>query len=109
MTKSNWVGRGFEHRSCQTKDCIIGICYFSAKHTALSRKSKDWLARNQDNVSKWGDMSIHGLLFQYKNPTNRVVLVQSGPHHHLIENNLFSPCICKIAELALSNNQSLTH
>jgi hypothetical protein len=26
--------------------------------------SKDWLARNQDNVSDWGDMSINGLLFQ---------------------------------------------
>jgi hypothetical protein len=30
---------------------IIGICCFSAKHAALRRKSKDWLARNQDNVS----------------------------------------------------------
>ena len=28
------------------------------------RKSKDWLAHNQDNVSEWGDMSIRGLLFQ---------------------------------------------
>ena len=31
---------------------------------ALRRKSKDWLARNQDNVSEWGDMSIHGLLLR---------------------------------------------
>jgi hypothetical protein len=23
------------------------------------------LDRNQDNVSEWGDMSIHGLLFQW--------------------------------------------
>jgi len=23
-----------------------------------------WQARNQDNVSEWGDMSIRGLLFQ---------------------------------------------
>jgi hypothetical protein len=31
----------------------------------LSRsKSKDWLARNQDNVSEWSDMSAHGLLFE---------------------------------------------
>ena len=29
----------------------------------LRRKSKDWLARNQDNVSEWGDMSTRGLLF----------------------------------------------
>jgi len=45
-------------------DYKIGICYFSAKQAALERKNKDWLAQNQDNVSKWGDMSIHGLLFQ---------------------------------------------
>jgi len=25
----------------------------------------DWLARNQDNVSEWGDISIHELLFQW--------------------------------------------
>jgi hypothetical protein len=40
------------------KDYEIGICCLSAKHTALQRKSKDWLARNHDNVSEWGDMSI---------------------------------------------------
>jgi hypothetical protein len=32
---------------------------FSAKQAALKRKSKDWLARNQNNVSKWSDMSTH--------------------------------------------------
>jgi len=47
----------------QTKDYEIGICSFSAKHAALRRKSKDWLARNQDNVSDWSDMSICRLLF----------------------------------------------
>jgi hypothetical protein len=26
---------------------------------------KDWFARNQDNVSKWGDMSIRGPLCQW--------------------------------------------
>ena len=46
------------------KDYKIGICCFSSKHTALRRKSKDWLALNQDNVSEWGDMSVCGLLFQ---------------------------------------------
>jgi len=58
------VDRGFEPWSGQTKDYQIGICCFSAKHAALRRKRKEWLARNQDNVSEWGDMSIHGLLFQ---------------------------------------------
>jgi hypothetical protein len=48
------VDRGFDPRSGQTKDYEIGICCFSAKHAALRRKSKDWLARNQDNVSRVG-------------------------------------------------------
>jgi hypothetical protein len=58
------VDCGFQPRSGQTKDYQIGICCFSAKHAALKRKNKDWLARNQNNVSKWSDMSIHGLFFQ---------------------------------------------
>jgi hypothetical protein len=57
------VDRGFEPRSGQTKDFKIGICCLSAKHAVLRRKSKNQLAGNQDNVSEWGDMSIHGLLF----------------------------------------------
>jgi hypothetical protein len=43
----------FEPRSGQTKDYKIGICYFSTKHAVLRRKSKDWLARNQDNVPEY--------------------------------------------------------
>jgi hypothetical protein len=39
-------------RSGETKDYKIDICCFSAKHTALRRKSKDWFARNQNNVSR---------------------------------------------------------
>jgi hypothetical protein len=42
----------------------IRICFFSANHAALMRMNKDWLARNQDKVSEWGDMSLRGLLFQ---------------------------------------------
>jgi hypothetical protein len=61
---SSVVDRGFEPRTGQTKDYTIDICCFSAKHAALRRKSKDWLARNQNNVSGWSDMSIRGLLFQ---------------------------------------------
>ena len=61
---SSAVDRGFEPRSGQTKDYKIGICCFSAKHAALRRKSKHWLARNQNNVSEWSDMSAHGLFFQ---------------------------------------------
>ena len=61
---SSAVDHKFQPRSGQTKDYQIGICCFSAKHASLRRKSKDWLARNQDNVSEWSDMSIRGLLFQ---------------------------------------------
>jgi hypothetical protein len=57
---SSAIDRGFEPRLGQTKDYKIGICCFSAKHAALRRKNKE-------------------------NPTQRVDLVQNGPHHHLIE------------------------
>jgi hypothetical protein len=40
-----------------TKDYKIGMCCFSAKHAALKRKSKNWLARNRNNVSEWSDIS----------------------------------------------------
>jgi hypothetical protein len=58
------IDREFESRSGQTTDYEIGICCFSAKHAAFRRKSKDWLARNHNNVSEWSDMSTRGLLFQ---------------------------------------------
>ena len=59
------VDSGLELRLDQTKDYQIGICCFSAKYAELRRKSKDGLARNQNNVSKWNDMSTRGLLFQW--------------------------------------------
>jgi len=62
---SSAVDCGFELRSDQTKDYKIGIFGFSTKHAALRRKSKDWLDRNQDNVSEWGNMSMRGLLFHF--------------------------------------------
>jgi len=57
MLASSVVDRGFEPRSGQTKGYIIGIC-LTAKHSALRRKSKDWLAWNQDNVSECGYMTV---------------------------------------------------
>jgi hypothetical protein len=33
-------------------------------HLYIRRKSKDWLARDQANVSECGDMSFRELLFQ---------------------------------------------
>ena len=61
---SGAVDRGFESRSGQNNDYKIGICCFSAKHAALRRKSKDWSARNQNNMSEWSDMSTRRLLFR---------------------------------------------
>ena len=61
---SSAVNHEFEPLSGQKKNYTNGICCFSAKHVALRRKRKDWLARNQDNVSECGDMSIQRLLFQ---------------------------------------------
>jgi hypothetical protein len=65
MLASSVIDNGFEHWSGQTKDYEIGICSFSAKHAALRRKSKDWSARNQNNVSEWSNMSARELLFQW--------------------------------------------
>ena len=59
---SSAVDRVFEPQSGQTKDYKIGMCCFSA----LCRKSKDWLARNQNNVYEWSDMSTRELLFQWE-------------------------------------------
>jgi hypothetical protein len=56
---SSAVDREFEHRSGQTKNYKIGICCFSAKHAALRRMTKDWLARNQNNVYTWGEHANH--------------------------------------------------
>jgi len=42
----------------------IGICNFSAKDAVLSRKRKYWLARTENNVFEWSDMSTRGQLFQ---------------------------------------------
>ena len=62
---SSVVDHGFKPRSSQTKDFTIGICCFSAKHTASKSKNKDLLAQNQNNVSEWSEMSTRGLLFQW--------------------------------------------
>ena len=61
---SSAVDPAFEPQSGEIIDYAIGICWLSAKQAALRRKSKDWLARNQNNVFEWRDMSIRGLLFQ---------------------------------------------
>ena len=64
MLVSSAVDCGFEFQSGQTKNYKIGICCFSTKHVALTNKSKDWLALNQNVVSERSDISTRGLLFQ---------------------------------------------
>ena len=111
---SGAVDPGFELRLGQTKDNELGICCSFAKYAALRRKNKDWLARNQNNVSVWSDMSTRGLLFQWANNIKIIFSVLAKNKADLIiislKINLFSPWYSwKIAELAFNNNHSLTH
>jgi len=78
----------FEACWVRSKITKTGICCFFAEHTALGRKSKDWMAQNLDNVSRvepyvylWTCFSELGL----NNPTKHFGLVLSGHHHDLIE------------------------
>ena len=62
MLPSSAWDYGLEAQSSQTKDYKIDIYCFSVRLTALRRKSEDWLAWNQDNVSECRNMSPCGLL-----------------------------------------------
>ena len=108
---SSAVDCGFESWSGQTKDHKISIYCFSTKHAALGKKSNDGLARNQDNVSEWGYMSINWLLFQWARTIK--ILLSIFVYCLIIISlkiNLFFPWYSwKIDELALNNNHSLTH
>ena len=112
------VDRGFKPKSGQTNDYIIGICCFSANHAALRRKSKDLLARNQDNVSEWSDMSIRRLLFQRTSTIkSNSTCCQLGLRTKWTSSSSHWKLTCsrhiiaeKIAELGLNNNHlSLTN
>ena len=110
---SSPVDRRLQPRLGQTKDYTICICCFSTKHAALRRKSKDWLARNQDNVSEWGDMCISWMLFQWARTIKIQLNVLVWHKAYLIimsfKINLFSLWYSwKIAALALNSNHSLT-
>jgi len=48
---SRVVDGGLEPLTGNSKEYKIGICCYSAMYVVLRMKSKDWLARNQDNVS----------------------------------------------------------
>ena len=85
-----------------------GINCFSAEYAEIRSKSKDWLARNQDNratclpvdccfseLTLWKANSVCGL-------------VQSEPHHHLIRYKLFSPWKLLIVKKTITQKTSLT-
>ena len=57
---SSAVDRRFDPRSGQP----IKLVFVASPHTILKSKSKHFLARIQNNVSEWSDMSTRGLLFQ---------------------------------------------
>jgi hypothetical protein len=71
------------------------------------------LARNQDNVSEWGEISIRELLFQWASTIKIQLSVLVKYKADLIiislKINLFLPWYrYKIAELVLNNNHLLT-
>jgi hypothetical protein len=51
MVALSAADRWVEFRLGQANDYKIGICFFFAKHAALRRKGKDWVARIHENVS----------------------------------------------------------
>ena len=46
----------------KTEKKVVVTSPLSTQHN--KSKSKDWFARNHNNVFEWSDMSIRGLLFQ---------------------------------------------
>jgi hypothetical protein len=93
------------------KTIKLAFIAFFAKHAALRRKSKDWMARYQNNVYECSDMSTHWLLFQWPSTIKiqLCVLVKYKVDFIIIslKLNLFSPWYSwKIAELSLNNNHS---
>jgi len=89
----------------------IGIYRFSAKHAALRSKRKtEWLARNQNYVSEWGDMSTCWLLFQWAGNIKFQQSVLSKADSTIISSN--TTCSRNTIAKALSlgiKQQSLTH
>ena len=71
----SWV-RG-EVGSIQRLKLLFANC---PQHAAVRSKIKDWLARNQVNVSEWGDMTTCGLLFFHWASNIKVLLVSCSRH-----------------------------
>jgi hypothetical protein len=53
-------------RPCRVESkIIIGNCCFSTMHTWFRNKRKTWLARKQNNIAEWSDLSIRGVLYKW--------------------------------------------
>ena len=76
---SSAVDSGFEPRSGQTKNYKIGI----------KRAKTGWLGIR---IMCPSGATVVSVSAHYKNPTQRVGLVQSGPHHHDIAEKLLKNC-----------------
>jgi hypothetical protein len=53
---------GYSPDQVKTKTITL-FCCFTAKHASLMSKIKDWLAKNQDNISEWSEIYTRRLLF----------------------------------------------
>jgi hypothetical protein len=60
--------------------------YFFAKHATLTSKSKDWLSGNQENEIAREERHVDpGTVVQLASYSNKIKLLHSGHHRHLIE------------------------
>ena len=89
------------------------VCVASTQSTQHYRERAKTVW-NQDNVSKWRDMSTCWLLFQWASTMKIQLSVLAWNKADLIiismKINFFSPWYSwKFVELALNNNHSLTH
>jgi hypothetical protein len=50
--------------ACKILVILIDNSFVEQVEEYTCLKSKDWLGRNQNNMSEWSDISIRGLLFQ---------------------------------------------
>ena len=103
------ITRGFEPRSVQTRLLNWYLLLLHKSHSIKEKEQRFVMC----NVSVWGDMCIRGLLFQWasniKIQQSVLVLYKADLIIISLKINLFSPWhSCKIVELALNNNHSLT-
>jgi hypothetical protein len=63
----HWLPASFGLRHNQN----ILLVFVASPHTALISKSRHWLDRNKNNVSKWSSMFTRRMLFQWVSITEK--------------------------------------